>query len=429
VLAACAGPKATGSNVALTVLEVPPPPSTPPKDEDAAARSDRERLEKIMAQPGPDAAVANAIARFLPTTSSKVERSMIYMFLAKAYVATLKAGGELDSVVEEALCSAPTLTLVDTTAMLNAAYRIATEEVRLETAEQCFATVRATLPIPAGSPTLDPVAFARLQGTLSFLRGDATGAVAPLKLAATNVDMLDDPLLHLRLIRALMTTGTDKPAALADACARSKALYREHPLLPGIQQALGACSRDGQTVLSVVAEIDETRRQRLLSTRRNGGEATRPLSVEDAVHEPTDLELKDPAKVTVVAFFSTWCPHCNKELPRLNEFALLLESPALKDRVRLLGIRTSVEREIGPWEDFVARLKPAFPIWTDPTLSLAFAGFCKTQGLKPSLPTVAVVDTAGVVRFVLGAGDYQHTAQELTWAVQALLDQPTADKP
>jgi thiol-disulfide isomerase/thioredoxin len=432
VFAACAGPAGApaGNAGRVKALDVPPPPATKPATEEAATQSDRERLEKLMAQPGSDAAVANALARFLPTTASKSERPAIYSLVAKAYVAALKAGAAADPLVEEGLCGRDAVRWVDTTSIVNAAYRLANEELRLRVADECVATVRSTLPIAPGAPTIDPVSFARLQGTLSFLRGDTGAAVAPLKLAATNIELLDDPLLHLRLTQALTAVGADNPAFLTEACGRAKLLYKDQPLLPGAKASLTACVAPGKTPDRLIAEIDSIRRARLLASRRETGEAVKPLGLENNAREPADLDLKDPTRVTVVAFFSTWCPHCNKELPRVNQFATAVaEDAALKDRVRVVGVRTSVEREAEPYEEFLARHQPVFPIYTDPTLSLAFGSFCKSQGLKPALPTIAVVDTTGIVRFLLVAGDYQDTAQDLGWAVHSLLDQPGSDKP
>ena len=91
--------------------------------------------------------------------------------------------------------------------------------------------------------------------------------------------------------------------------------------------------------------------RRLLKTQidivRDGGEPMNvfrdPATIESPELGPQDLELKDPARLTVVAFFSSWCPHCNKEMPRLNDFVRRIGAdPALKERVRLLGVRTAV---------------------------------------------------------------------------------------
>jgi peroxiredoxin len=234
----------------------------------------------------------------------------------------------------------------------------------------------------------------------------------------------------LRLVKALIAVGADSPAYIADACTRAKLIYKDEPLLPGAKAALAACVSPDKSAARLVAEIDSLRRARLLASRRDVGDPVKTLSLETEQHEPKDLEVRDPARVTVLAFFSTWCPHCNKELPRLNAFAASLpKDPELKDRVRVVGVRTAVEREVEPYEAFIGRHKPVFPILTDPTLSLSFGAFCKSQGLKPALPTIAVVDPSGLVRYLLVAGDYQDTAQDLRWAVHSLLDQPGSDKP
>jgi len=129
-----------------------------------------------------------------------------------------------------------------------------------------------------------------------------------------------------------------------------------------------------------------------------------------------------------VMFFATWCPHCRAELPRVNAFFRAVEGqPRLKGKVRVIGIRTAVEKETEPYDAFVARFAPAFPVWVDPVMALALGKFAKSQGLGPSVPVLAVIDTAGYVRYVLEAGDYRDTAKELLWAVEDLL--PPGPKP
>jgi hypothetical protein len=54
-------------------------------------------------------------------------------------------------------------------------------------------------------------------------------------------------------------------------------------------------------------------------------------------------------------------------------------------------------------------------------MSLSFARFAKAAGITPGLPTLAVLDRGGVLRYLLEPGDYRDTAQELRWAVESLL--------
>lgn len=421
---ACAGPGALqpSRGPRAAALTIPPLPSPLPATEELKAQSDRERLQNLIAQPGTDAAVANGLARFLPTVLAVKERPAVYGLLGRAYAAAVAGGAASDAEVEAALCGPQALEIADKTAVVTAAYRLASAGSLLSFVDKCLALVTHANP---GLAPPEAAAFARLQGTVKSLKGDVAGSLEDLRRAGAAFDLADDPNLHLRLVTALIATGS-----AADACPRARRLYAEHPLLPGARASLSACAKSGQSVDTVIAEIDTGRKARLLAGRRDGGEPAKALALETDAREVVDLELKDPDRLTVAVFFSTWCPHCNKELPRINQLVATVGRDArLNGKVRILGVRTSIEREAEPYEAFIARLQPAFPIWTDPTMSLAFASFCKHQGLKPALPTVAVVDTQGLVRYVLGSGDYQNSAQELFWALQSLLDQQASNKP
>ena len=87
----------------------------------------------------------------------------------------------------------------------------------------------------------------------------------------------------------------------------------------------------------------------------------------------------------------------------------------------MLGVRTAVERETEPYDHFTQQFALNFPIYTDSTMSMAFAHFAKTVGIPTGLPTTAVRDEHGLVRFFLEPGDFRDTRQELGWAVDAVL--------
>lgn len=159
-------------------------------------------------------------------------------------------------------------------------------------------------------------------------------------------------------------------------------------------------------------------RDQLRAQRRDTGPVVAPIEVEDDQGQAINLPLSAADRVTVAVFFSTWCPHCQTETPRLVQFVKDLGAHAKK--VRVIGVRTAVEREREPYADFVARHKPNFPIYTDATMALAYVGFLKSQQLPDGLPLVAVIDRRGIVRYVLPTGR-SDIAQELRWAVDDLL--------
>ena len=54
-------------------------------------------------------------------------------------------------------------------------------------------------------------------------------------------------------------------------------------------------------------------------------------------------------------------------------------------------------------------------------MSLTFAKFARTFSVPAGLPTVAVTNKKGEIRYLLPPGDYNDTARELLWAVQDIL--------
>ena len=126
-----------------------------------------------------------------------------------------------------------------------------------------------------------------------------------------------------------------------------------------------------------------------------------------ALNATVSDEMRRPSNLAVSHFTPP-------EAPELPEPAAPFEIDGLVDL-----IRTTVETET--WDSFAKRFRPKFPIYIDATMSLVFARFCKALGVPTSLPKVVVLDKTGVPRFILESGDYRDTQRELTWAVNALL--------
>ena len=55
-------------------------------------------------------------------------------------------------------------------------------------------------------------------------------------------------------------------------------------------------------------------------------------------------------------------------------------------------------------------------------MSLVFQKFMQDQGKKPGLPTLAVVDAQGIVRYFMENGEYRNLEEELLWALESLTE-------
>lgn len=372
------------------------------------AAEERAELEKILTEETDPLERAEELSSLLEDAMDQAVKRSAYVHIARAYERVL-ATAKSSPKIEKRLLTPPLDAETAITEQLSACYSLATSKLGATFVDKCLAVVKASTAAAAHSADI-----ARLGGTISFGKREWAAASTALKNAAASIDCDSDPGLHLRLAVSERERG-DK----VSACRVASTLYASQPALPGARAELANCPGGADTAAKALAEAS---RAKLLAGRLNKDILAPTLALEDDVMQAQDVDLSKSGKVTVLAFFSTWCSHCAAEMPRLVAFARELRAkPEVASKVDFLGIRTAVEREAEPYADFAKRYGIAFTVRTDPVMSLALSRFTRALGLAAALPTVAVLDTKGFVRFVLEPGEYKDTARDLHWAVESLL--------
>lgn len=367
----------------------------------APLKRDEKRLQELMSGAQEPAQYVANLAAFISESESPQLREQAYQELASRYPSIAREKPNSD--VERVLLNAD----VRRELQVFACYVLAERKLRNEITESCAART---------SISADAPLEARLSGTVAYNRGAFAEAVPQLESAAEQVNYLVDPGLHFRLGDAAAKSGNT-----LIACRVGKDLYRDAPLYPGAASLLDACDYRGGAA-KLKRELQLVRKQRVLNGEHPSAAKVPTLNLESDAFEPVTTDLTDKSKVTVAVFFATWCPHCQRELPKLIEFQKRLESdPALAKRVRLVAVRTFVERENEDYGAFKKRFGVNFPIYTDPAMGTAFAAFARAQGIeRTGVPLVTLVDSTGDVRYILESFEYSDTIRELQWLLDAI---------
>lgn len=376
---------------------------------EAPKQTEKTALDELLAANGAwkDAELALRLAAFVPSLVSPAVQQTAFRRMVRALASQAEHEGQASAAVTTRLLD-PTLAGVVPADRMVGCYALATHGIALDVVDRCVTMLEHD------DQELGPGELHRLRGTLWFRRSQFTEAFDPLARAVGEISILEDPALHGRFIETLQQIDRKD-----DACTRARRLYAEQPLLPRAREYLGNCASGAQATAS---ELDQRMKESLLASRRDDALRAPILEVDDAELRPTKLALAAPGKITVLAIFSTWCPHCQVELPKVLAFAHAVGADAArKDRVRVIGLRTAIEREKEPYDVFAQRYGLDFAVYTDPAMAIAFSQFAKAFGLAASLPTLAVLDEHGALRYVLETGAYKDTARDLTWAVDSLL--------
>lgn len=377
----------------------------------APASRDQKRLAELRLGAADPLSRAHRLAAFLPTAESEESKRRVYRAMTGAYVEALLTGAKRDNTIDQRLLTPGLFADVDDAEVMRACQMLADAGAALALADQCLDGFKKKRRRAAAADV------ARLEGTVRFRQGDMQTSLQALLEAARSVSAQRDPALHMRVAQASVARGQYERA-----CAVAKGLFRSHPRLEGVSATLRACGALGEEPATVMREIRQEARAALLAGWRHDNTPAPALPLDDANLQNVELSLAEPGKATVLVVFSTWCPHCQDEIPRIVEFVDKLEnSRDLNGRVRVIGVRTAIERETIAFDDFLKEFQPNFPIFSDPTMSLAFSKLAKAIGIRTLLPTTVVLDEAGIARLFVQSGAHRDTVQELTWAVEAVL--------
>ena len=349
----------------------------------------------------------DALIQFFPKAETLRVRKQTYRLIAHFYFKDFNAP---NFATEDFLLNATLPDKTETYELYDICYRFVQEGRNIEWVKKCLNRVKKTR-------LLGEEDTARLAGMYWAQRGDHKRAYRYLKTVLDEIPPEVDPQLHVNFIRAALARKKTK-----EACMAAKTLYALAPLFSDSNKMLKSCG-DANKINAIVKEIHRIQKDILLETDLHTSEPVPEILVQGESFDDIPLPLLGSGKHTVLLFFATWCPHCRNEFPRIKAFVDgLKKDPLLADNVRVLAVRTAVEREKQSFEDFLREFKPNFRIYTDATMSLAFSKFARSQSIGAGLPTLVVLDRGGHLRWVMPTGTYRDTVRDLDWVLRELVE-------
>lgn len=244
-------------------------------------------------------------------------------------------------------------------------------------------------------------------GRLYALSGQSRPALAALRAAADSVP--DSPVILLRMAEIHERMG-QLDSALESYMQALRLSHADTSALAGFARlypAVHGPAVDPATVLdTLVAHARAKRRADLLAQRISQPAAPFDLStLAGRQYRLSDFR----GKTLVLYFWATWCGPCKRQLPAIQEAHIRLK--AHKD-IELLTVSFDQHFEVVP--PFLARKRYDFPVVPGDE------GLYKSYLLE-GLPTCAVVDSTGTIRFKrLGNSDAGDFLEELGWQLEAV---------
>jgi thiol-disulfide isomerase/thioredoxin len=366
---------------------------------------DQQALREILTGETNPRNLAERIADFLPKVDNPEVQSQAFQTMAYYYAEALHRGGGRQSAVETRLLGAAASHPED---LARSCQLLANRDVGLDFVQECIRRLEPkAAEVGAGL-------WALLRGTAAFEEGRVADALPALRAATEGVDPKADPQLHLRLVQALSATGHKD-----EGCERVKPLFRDQPLLPGAETWLTLCPGSPEALAD---SLREERRQAVALEVRKDESKLPSLSLLDDNGRPLERDLARDARATVLIFFAAWCPHCQQAFPQFRALADQIQQDAkLRDRVRVVGVRTYTERDVEAYSDFAHRFQPNFPVWTDGPQGASLRKVAAAFGLPTGIPRVVVVDAKGMLRSVVDMGPNRELSREMLWAAEAVV--------
>ena len=373
---------------------------------------ERAQLQSVLTQPLSTLGRARALAKLQGRVHDPALQRQVYQAMVHFYLQFLASDIRGDRGVERQLLRPSLDAEVLGPTLAAACSRLADRNLRPPVVDACIRHLRQR-----HAPTVPSAQLALLIGTDHVNKNRLPAALKPLQEASQGQRVEANAALFTRLARALDASGQRRAA-----CRQARSLFQAHPLLPEARALLGTCVESGTDIDSIRSGLELEMRTRMLASDRGRRTSVVPsISLQTPQGSRLEVPVAVPGQITLVLFFATWCPHCRVELPRLRDFVAALPRQPFADRVRLLVVRTAIERESQPYADFLAQLQPNFPIYNDGADAAGLNLFVRSVGMAAALPTTALVDGEGFLRYVVPAGDFRDTAQELSWLLGGLV--------